>query len=146
MLWAYFSFSQFLIIWSGNLPEEIPWYMQRIAARLGRRVAWLIVLFHFALPFVLLLSRDLKRNAAAARRAWPCLMLVMRLVDLFWQVEPGFGTWRPRRSPASLLDVPGGPGSPSAASGSGSSSASSRSGRSCRSTIPISRRRSANGH
>jgi hypothetical protein len=88
MLWAYFNFSQFLIIWAGNLPEEIVWYLHRIENGWGF-VALSLVLFHFALPFVLLLSRDLKRNAR--RLVWVALlMLVMRLVDLFWQVEPAY--------------------------------------------------------
>jgi hypothetical protein len=88
MLWAYFSFSQFLIIWAGNLPEEITWYKHRISHGWGV-IALVIVLFHFALPFLLLLSRDLKRNPRMI--AWVAgLMIFMRLVDLFWQVEPGF--------------------------------------------------------
>ena len=57
MLWAYLSFSQFLIIWSGNLPEEIPWYVERIRGGWGV-IALLLVFGHFALPFMLLLSRD----------------------------------------------------------------------------------------
>jgi hypothetical protein len=89
MLWAYFSFSQFLIIWSGNLPEEIPWYLRRMQGGWGV-VTLAIVLFHFALPFVLLLSRDLKRNARSLTVV-ALLMLVMRWVDLLWQVEPNFG-------------------------------------------------------
>ena len=70
MLWAYLAFSQFLIIWAGNLPEEIPWYLapaRRLAV--GRRWRWCS--FHFAVPFLLLLSRDLKRSAAACWRWWP---------------------------------------------------------------------------
>jgi hypothetical protein len=88
MLWAYFNFSQFLITWAGNLPEEITWYLHRIRGGWGA-VALALVAFHFALPFVLLLSRDLKRNAR--RLVWVAgLMLLMRLVDLFWQVEPAY--------------------------------------------------------
>jgi hypothetical protein len=88
MLWAYFNFSQFLIIWSGNLPDEIVWYLHRIRGGWGF-VALALVVFHFALPFALLLSRDLKRGAS--RLVWVAvLMAVMRLVDLFWQVEPGY--------------------------------------------------------
>jgi hypothetical protein len=61
MVWAYLAFSQFLIIWSGNLPEEIPWYKHRLTH--GWQILGLfIVIFHFALPFLLLLSRDLKKN------------------------------------------------------------------------------------
>ncbi len=88
MLWAYFSFSQFLIMWAGNLPEEIVWYKLRITGGWGY-IAVIIALFHFALPFLLLLSRDLKRNPRSLVFV-AGLMLVMRLVDLFWQVEPGF--------------------------------------------------------
>jgi hypothetical protein len=88
MLWAYFSFSQFLIMWAGNLPEEIHFYLERFHHGWGA-VSIGLVLFHFAVPFVLLLSRDLKRNAR--RLAWVALlMLVMRWVDLLWQVEPAF--------------------------------------------------------
>jgi hypothetical protein len=89
MLWAYVSFSQFLIIWSGNLPEEIPWYLQRLGSG-WQAIALFLVLFHFAVPFVLLLLRDVKtkmqRIAALAG-----FMLAMRLVDLFWVIMPAFG-------------------------------------------------------
>ncbi|HZG53917.1 MAG TPA: hypothetical protein VEZ40_17565 [Pyrinomonadaceae bacterium] len=86
MLWAYFSFSQFLIIWSGNLPEEIPWYMRRLFGGWGY-VALALVVFHFALPFVLLLSRERKRRARALVLV-ALLVLVMRVVDLFWTIAP----------------------------------------------------------
>ena len=62
MLWAYFAFSQFLIIWSGNLPEEIPWYLQRAAGRLAVGRARARRSSTSSLPFLLLLSRDVKRN------------------------------------------------------------------------------------
>src|SRR5205807_9659831 len=61
MVWAYLSFSQLLIMWSGNLPEEIPWYLHRLEGG-WRWVGVLLILFHFALPFFLLLSRDLTRD------------------------------------------------------------------------------------
>jgi hypothetical protein len=88
MLWTYICFSQFLITWAGNLPEEIFWYRHRILSGWGV-VAGIVVWCHFALPFALLLSRDLKRQRRllAALAGW---MLVMRLVDLFWQVEPAY--------------------------------------------------------
>ncbi|MBW8877710.1 MAG: hypothetical protein JF614_22305 [Acidobacteria bacterium] len=88
MLWAYFSFSQFLIIWAGNLPEEISFYWVRMQGRWGL-VFLAIALFHFLLPFLLLLSRDLKRNARRLVIV-AVLMLVMRWVELVWQVEPAF--------------------------------------------------------
>lgn len=88
MLWAYFSFSQFLITWAGNLPEEISFFLPRTRGGWGW-VAIAIALFHFAVPFVLLLSRDLKRNASRLATV-ALLMLVMRWVELLWQVEPAF--------------------------------------------------------
>lgn len=88
MMWTYICFSQFLIIWAGNLPEEIFWYRHRIISGWGV-VAGIVVWCHFALPFALLLSRDFKR-----RPRWLMLlagwMLLMRLTDLFWQVEPAY--------------------------------------------------------
>jgi hypothetical protein len=88
MFWAYVTFSQLIIIWAGNLPEEIPWYMTRLRSNwLG--VSIVLLLFHFAIPFVLLLSRDLKRNPR--RLALVALgLLVMRWVDLFWLTAPSF--------------------------------------------------------
>ncbi len=88
MLWAYFSFSQLLIIWSGNLPEEIPWYLERFTG-IWRYLGAGIILLHFLLPFLLLLSRDLKRNS---RRlvAVAGLVMVMRFIDLLWIIVPEF--------------------------------------------------------
>jgi hypothetical protein len=86
LLWAYLSFSQFLITWSGNLPEEIPWYIRRLNNG-WQYVALLIVLFHFAVPFLYLLSRDVKRNP---RLLLPVAIgiVVMRMIDLLWIVAP----------------------------------------------------------
>jgi hypothetical protein len=88
MLWAYFSFSQFLIIYSGNLPEETPWYLERIRGSWGY-VALLIVFGHFALPFLLLLSADLKKKPALLARV-ALALLAMRLIDIIWLVAPSF--------------------------------------------------------
>jgi len=88
MLWAYFSFSQFLIIWAGNLPEEIPFYTRRLNGG-WEYVGLFLVTFHFAVPFVFLLSRPFKR--AVDRLAWLAVwLIVMRYVDLYWYVEPNF--------------------------------------------------------
>jgi hypothetical protein len=88
MLWAYFSFSQLLIIWSGNQPEEITFYLTRLHSAWGI-IAVIVLLFHFAIPFLLLLSRDLKRTASLISKVavW---MIFMRLVDLFWMTKPEF--------------------------------------------------------
>jgi len=88
MLWAYFGFSQFLIIWSGNLPEEIPWYVRRLQTS-WKWVGLAIVLLQFALPFVLLLSRDLKRNSRRLVTV-AVAVIAMRLVDLIWLTVPEF--------------------------------------------------------
>lgn len=88
MLWAYFAFSQFLIIWSANLPSEISFYLHR--SRHGWQwIALAIIVGHFAFPFVLLLSRDLKRRARTLAGV-ALLVLVMRWVDLYWQIAPAF--------------------------------------------------------
>ena len=88
MVWAYFSFSQFLIIWAGNLPEEIPWYVVRLNHG-WEFVGLLLVVGHFALPFALLLSRDLKRNFKLLAGV-AVFILFMRFVDLYWLVTPTF--------------------------------------------------------
>jgi hypothetical protein len=90
MVWAYFAFSQWLIIWAGNLPEEITWYMRRLHGGWGY-VGLFLVLFHFAVPFVMLISRPFKRDIT--RLVWlAAWLLLMRYVDLFWIIEPNFST------------------------------------------------------
>jgi hypothetical protein len=88
MLNMYLAFSQFLIIWSGNLPEEINWYMDRINGHWGIIVT-LDFMFHWLIPFSLLLSKDLKRNKKRLIRVaqW---MIFAKAFDLFWLVEPNF--------------------------------------------------------
>jgi hypothetical protein len=86
MLWGYVNFSQFLIIWSGNVSEETPFYLRRLHGGWGA-VAVVLLVFHFALPFALLLSRPLKRSARALG-AVAALMLAMQLVDLYWLIGP----------------------------------------------------------
>jgi hypothetical protein len=88
MLWAYFDFSQLLIIWSGNQPEEISFYRTRLYGEWGV-VAVLVLVFHFFVPFFLLLSQDVKRNAKVLPKIAMWLIL-MRLVDLFWMTRPEF--------------------------------------------------------
>jgi hypothetical protein len=88
VLWAYLSFSQFLIIWAGNLPEETPWYLRRLRGGWGW-VALALVIFHFAAPFVLLLMRKTKRHADRLIKVC-ALIIIIRLVDVYWVVEPAF--------------------------------------------------------
>jgi hypothetical protein len=86
MLWAYMAFSQFLIIWSGNLSEEAPWYLRRTQGG-WEWVALALIAIHFFLPFFVLLFRESKRQGPLLRRvAW--LILGMHLVDLTWLVLP----------------------------------------------------------
>jgi hypothetical protein len=88
MLWAYLSFAQFLIIWSGDLPEEIHWYLSRL--RNGWQwIAAMSLAFHFAVPFALLLRRLNKRRAKSLG-AIAAVVLLMRAVDTFWLITPAF--------------------------------------------------------
>jgi hypothetical protein len=90
MMWAYFAFSQWLIIWAGNLPQEITWYIRRLNGGWGY-VGLFVALFHFAVPFVVLLSRPFKRDITLL--VWLAVwLLLMRYVDLFWIIEPSFST------------------------------------------------------
>lgn len=88
MLNIYVNFSQFLIIWSGNLPEEIPWYLDRIRGHWGIMFT-LDFIFHWLIPFSLLLSRDIKRNKGriVLVAKW---MLFARAWDMFMLIEPSF--------------------------------------------------------
>ncbi|HXF75718.1 MAG TPA: hypothetical protein VNN13_06465, partial [Methylomirabilota bacterium] len=88
MFWAYLSFSQFLLVWVGNLREEIPWYLHRTTGG-WQGVALALVLFEFSLPFVLLLFRVVKRSAGGLA-AVALVILFMHWVDLFWFVAPAF--------------------------------------------------------
>lgn len=90
LLWAYFSYSQFIIIWSGNLPEEITWYLHRIRGAWAP-IALFIVMFHFFVPFGIMLGQEFKRSL---KKLAPLAILIifMRVVDLFWYIVPNFNT------------------------------------------------------
>jgi hypothetical protein len=88
LLWAYFSFSQLLIIWAGNLPMEIRFFTRRLFSG-WQMIGLALVVFHFAVPFLLLLSRPFKREPRTL--VWLAVWLIfMRYVDLFWYIEPNF--------------------------------------------------------
>ena len=87
MLWAYVNFSQFLIVWSGNLSEETPFYIQRLHGGWGV-IAVVLLVFHFVLPLRCCCSRGRSSATPGASRSWPALMLVMQLVDLYWLIGP----------------------------------------------------------
>lgn len=86
MVWAYFNFSQFLIIWSGNLPEETTWYLTRMQGGWGY-IGVALILFHFAFPYLLLLKQDFKRRPKLLASI-ALFILFMRLVDMFYQIAP----------------------------------------------------------
>jgi len=88
MLWAYVSFSQYLVIWFGDLPREISWYLHRTGPGWDK-IAIALIVVHFALPFLLLLSKRLKRSPAAL----PVLaggLVAVQAIDVFWRVRPTF--------------------------------------------------------
>jgi hypothetical protein len=88
MLWAYMSFSQYLIIWMGNLAEEVPWYIERSYGG-WRAVAGALMVFHFFVPFFFLLVRDNKRDPARLARValW---VVALQFVNDVWLIVPGF--------------------------------------------------------
>ena len=88
MLNIYLTFAEFLIIWSGNVPDEIPWYLHRIHGGW-----WTIctadVICHWVIPFCILLSRDIKRSKH--KMIWLCVFMIFaRFIDMFWLIEPNF--------------------------------------------------------
>jgi hypothetical protein len=88
MLWAYMAFSQFLIIWAGNLKDEIGWYIHRLRGG-WQWIGLALAAGHFALPFLALLSRDVKRRVRylAYLSGW---LLIIRFIDMVWNVNPAF--------------------------------------------------------
>lgn len=88
MLWAYVSFAQFLLMWSGNLTEEIPWYMRRLQGG-WQEVGIVLITYHFALPFVLLLVRRVKQSPLVLA-SLAAGVLLMRLLDVYWFIAPEF--------------------------------------------------------
>jgi hypothetical protein len=88
MLNIYLTFAEFLIIWSGNVPDEIPWYLHRIHGGWWT-ICSLDVICHWVIPFVLLLSRDIKRSKH--KMIWLAVFMIgARFIDMFWLIEPNF--------------------------------------------------------
>ncbi len=105
MLWAYLSFSQFLIIWAGNLRDEISWYMVRAEGK-WTAVALVLIVFHFAVPFLLLLMRFVKRRAASL--GWLAAgLVVISFVDIYWLTVPAFEPAGPEFHLTDLLAIVG---------------------------------------
>jgi hypothetical protein len=87
MMWAYLAFGQLLVIWSGNLPHEISWYLHRVADG-WRWIAIFIALFHFFVPFFLLLMRAAKERGRMLARIAACV-LAAHIVAVWWTIAPG---------------------------------------------------------
>jgi len=94
--WAYIAFSQYLLIWISNLPEEVPWYLVRTDSG-WKAVGVFLALFQFALPFVILMPRERKRTwrPLVAMSLW---ILAVHYVDVYWVVMPGLSPAGPRPS------------------------------------------------
>ena len=105
MLWAYLSFSQFLIIWSGNLKDEIPWYRTRAFGGWAA-VAVVLIVLHFFVPFFLLLQRGLKRKLRTLSFI-AAFMVALTLVDIYWLVVPSYEQSGPRIHPLDIMAVVG---------------------------------------
>lgn len=90
MVWSYLSFSQYLIIWAADLPQEVQWYYARRTPG-WKAVAIALILFHFVAPLALLVSRDVKRHPKRLAMV-ACLILTMQLVDHLWTILPSFHT------------------------------------------------------
>jgi hypothetical protein len=103
MLWAYLNFSQLLITWSGNLPTEVGWYIKRWNGGWGW-VGVLMLLGHFVLPFLLLLSQDLKKNKKTIR-AIAIYLVVIHAIDVYYLVEPNFTDVKNPQFTLSWLDI-----------------------------------------
>lgn len=88
MLWAYLAFSQFLLVWAGNLKDEAPYYLKRMSDG-WQWIGLSLIVLHFAVPFLALLFRDVKETGSALL-AVAVGVLAMRFVDVLWWVEPAF--------------------------------------------------------
>ena len=100
IFWAYMAFSQFLIIWSGNLPDENSWYLHRLTGR-WRDMGVVLIVLYFFVPFLLLLSRDLKHRSSWLSKV-AVMVFVVGLVDIFWIIAPAFGR---TGSPICWMDI-----------------------------------------
>jgi hypothetical protein len=105
MLWTYMAFSQLLIIWSGNLKNEITWYRERVFGRWAP-IAVFLLIFHFFFPFFLLLQRGVKRRLHVLSMV-AALLFFMTLVDMYWIVVPAYEVFAPRVHALDLLAIIG---------------------------------------
>jgi hypothetical protein len=100
VFWAYIGFSQFMLIWYANVPEETAWFKERFAGGWGD-LSWALLVLHFIVPFFGLLSRHVKRNRKAMA-FWAVWILVEIYLDMYWLVMPSMKT---EEVPFGLIDV-----------------------------------------
>jgi hypothetical protein len=100
VFWSYIAFSQFMLIWYGDMPEETHWFKERFAGGWGT-VSWLLLTCHFAIPFFGLLSRHVKRNRKTLA-FWAFWLLTIEYVDIYWLIMPNLS---PEHVPLSPVDV-----------------------------------------
>lgn len=108
ILWAYVSFSQLLVVWMGNIDHETPWYLHRGIgphATAWTFVAVLVLLFHFFVPFFILLSRDAKQQFLILTTL-ALGLLIMRALDVYWLIAPSGADVPVGRRHVSVLDLP----------------------------------------
>src|SRR5262249_21762535 len=103
MLLAYLSYSQLLIIWSGNLKEEVLWSMERAVGSWGA-VGVVLMALHSALPFLLLLQRNVKQRLTRLSLV-AGMLIVLSLVDIYWIIMPAFDPISPRLHAMDILAV-----------------------------------------
>jgi hypothetical protein len=84
--WTYIAFSQFLLIWYGNIPEETHWFYERQVGEWGT-IALVLIFFHWMLPFAGLMSRHIRRNPKLVF-AWAIYLLVVHFIDIYWIIMP----------------------------------------------------------
>ena len=100
IFWAYIAFSQFMLIWYANIPEETAWFKQRFAND-WKLVSAALLFGQFVIPFFGLMSRQVKRNPKLLA-FWAVWVLVINYVDMYWLIMPQLD---PQNPPVSLLDV-----------------------------------------
>src|SRR5204863_2956018 len=86
LIWSYMNFAQYMLTWIGNLPEEIPYYLKRTGGGWGWYAA-LAVVFHFPIPFLLLLFRRVKSSPSALRNI-SIMLIVVVFFDVMWWISP----------------------------------------------------------
>jgi hypothetical protein len=92
LFWAYIGFSQFMLIWAANIPEESTFFRSRMFTE-WKWASIALILGHFVIPFVGMMSRHVKRNPPFLA-AWSVYMLLVHAFDLFWLVMPAYSPER----------------------------------------------------